>query len=65
MGSVPGIDLREASVLDAELFTEQLVLLLDLVVLAGEPGSGVEAVGSPPASSYDGKVGQGDDVQDR
>jgi len=61
----PGIDLGEASILDAELFAEQLDLLLDLVVLAGEPDSGVDAVGSPTAGHYNGVMGQGDDVQNR
>ena len=60
---MPGIDLREASVLDAELFTEQLGLLLELAVVAGEPGPGVQAVGGPVAGCDDGVMGQGDDVQ--
>jgi len=65
MWSVPGIDLGDPSVRDAEFLEEEFDLLLELVVLSRQADAGVEAVGGPAASGYDGIVGQGDDVQDR
>ena len=65
MWTSPRIDLSDASVLDPELLAEQFDLLLGLVVVAGEPDSGVDAVGSPAAGCYDGEMGQGNDMQDR
>jgi hypothetical protein len=43
---------------------EQLVVLVESVVVAGEPNTGVDAVGRPAVSSHDGVVGWGNDVQD-
>ena len=60
----PRIDLGKPSVLDAEFLTEQLGLLLDLVVLGRQANAGLDAVGSPARGCYDSVVAQGDDVQD-
>jgi len=61
---MPGIDLGKASILDAELLTEQLDLLLELVIFSGLSGARVQGVGRPSAGRRDGVLGQGDDVQD-
>ena len=58
------VDLRHASVLDAEFLAEQLGIVLELIVVSRQANAGVDAVGSPAASRRDGVVGQGDDVQD-
>ena len=66
MGSMAGVEDRSwqgEHILDAELLTEQLGLLFELVVVAGEPNTGVDAVGGPAAGAYDGIVGQADNVQ--
>ena len=60
---MPRIDSGKPSVLDAEFLAEQLGLLLELVVIAGEPNTNVDAVGGPAAGGYDSIVCQGDDVQ--
>ena len=61
---MPWINLGKPSVLDAEFLAEQLGLPLELVVVAGEPNTGVDAVGCPAMGGYDSIVGQSDDVQD-
>ena len=43
---------------------EQLGFLLELVVVAGEPNTGVNAVGGPAVGDYDNIVDPRDDVQD-
>jgi len=57
------IELGDTSVLDAEFLAEQLVVLLESVVVGCQSDAGVDAVGGPAASSHDGAVGQGNDVQ--
>jgi hypothetical protein len=57
------IELGDTSVLDAEFLAEQLVVLLEPVVVGCQSDAGVDAVGGPAASSHDGAVGQGNDVQ--
>jgi len=57
------IDPGKANIPDAEFLTEQLGLLVESVVVGGQAGADVDAVGGPAASGYDGMVGQGDDVQ--
>ena len=57
------VDLGGASVLDAEFLAEQLGLLLELVVVAGEPNTNIDAIGGPAAGGYDSIVCQRDDVQ--
>ena len=57
------IELGDASVLDAELLAEQLVVLSESVVVGYQSDAGIDAVGGPAASSHDGAVGQGNDVQ--
>ena len=61
---MPRIDFGKPSVLDAEFLAEQLGLLRELVVVAGEPNTNVDAVGGPASGANDGAVGQGNDMQD-
>ena len=60
---MPRIDFGRPGVLDADFLAEQLGFLLELVVLNRQSDAGVDAVGGPAASGYDGVVGQRDDVQ--
>ena len=64
MRSMAGMDLGGPRVLDADLLAKELDLLLEPVVLCRQAYAGVDAVGRPAASRYDGAVSQGDDVQD-
>ena len=45
---IGGVRLGNPGVLDAEFLAEEFDLLLELVVIGGEPGSGVDAVGVKP-----------------
>ena len=58
------IDSDHASVLDSDLLAKELVLLLELLVVACEPDTCVDAVGGPAAGRCDGVVGEGNDLQD-
>jgi len=63
MWSSSRIEPGNASVLDAELLAEQLVVLLESIVVCYQSDAGIDAVGGPAAGGYDGVVGQRDDVQ--
>ena len=47
-----------------DLLAKELDLLFESVVVAGEPHTGIDAVGGPATGRCDGIVGQGDDVQE-
>jgi len=58
VGSTAWIDLGHAGVLDANLPAKEPDFLFESVILAGEPGAGIDAVGGPAAGCSNGVVGQ-------
>jgi hypothetical protein len=57
MRSMAGVDPGHASVLDPDLLTKELDLLLESVVLSGQAYTGVDAIGSPAPGARDGLMG--------
>ena len=63
MRAAGGGDLLHAGVLDADLFAEQLDLLLEPILFGRQPHAGVDAVGCPAAGAGRGELRQRDDVE--
>ena len=58
------MDLGHARILDANLFPEQIEILAETLILAGESDAGIDAVRSPSPGAGDGIVSKRNDVDD-